>query len=132
MSRESPIDVFRRATEKFSRSDPSALDEFDPEAEIRDFPTLPDAQWHQGIDGVAAWAAKLWQVAGAFQIEVANPVEVGTLVVVDWRLYGSGKRGGVPVVQTGATIAQFRDGKIARVELFRTRKEALEAVGLRE
>jgi hypothetical protein len=45
---------------------------------------------------------------------------------------GRGKGSGVPVDRPLATLYTLIDGKIARITMFHTEQEALEAVGLSE
>jgi ketosteroid isomerase-like protein len=52
-------------------------------------------------------------------------------VVVEVEFQGMGKASGADVRTTVFQAATFRDGKVTRVEGFRDRAEALEAVALR-
>jgi ketosteroid isomerase-like protein len=65
------------------------------------------------------------------QVEPREIVEVGDMVVADLRWRGRG-RNGIEVEQFHTELWSFRDGRIARVEGFATKAEALEAAGLRE
>ena len=84
----------------------------------------------RGHDGVRAW----WEtVRGAFQevrwevLAVRGSDDRG---VTHFRM--AGRLGGVPVEQTMWQAAELREGKLRWWKFFRTEREALEAVGLRE
>jgi len=53
-------------------------------------------------------------------------------VLVETVFKAISKRGGVPVEQPIAGIITVREGKVVRSELFGSRADALEAVGMRE
>jgi ketosteroid isomerase-like protein len=54
------------------------------------------------------------------------------LVIALLRVEGEGTSSGVRVEMRVYLVATFRDGKLLRRQVFQTRAEALEAVGLRE
>jgi ketosteroid isomerase-like protein len=53
---------------------------------------------------------------------------MGDYVVVLARYRGRGKGSGVEIQQEGAHVFQLRDGKVVRLEIFATRKRAIEWV----
>jgi ketosteroid isomerase-like protein len=57
-------------------------------------------------------------------------LEVGDHVVVLASYIGVGKGSGVQIRQEGAHVFELRDGKVVRLEIFATRRRALESVGL--
>jgi ketosteroid isomerase-like protein len=59
-------------------------------------------------------------------------IEAGNEVVVGYRVCGRGKGSGVEIEMTRWNVYGIRNGLVNRVELFKTKEEALEAVGLRE
>jgi ketosteroid isomerase-like protein len=65
------------------------------------------------------------------QIEPREIIAVDDMVVADLRWRGRG-RYGIEVEQFQADLWFLHDGRIARVEGFATKNEALEAAGLRE
>jgi ketosteroid isomerase-like protein len=84
----------------------------------------------RGHEGVRTW----WEtVRGAFQDprwEVLDVVGSGERGVTKFRIAGT--LSGVQVAQTMWQAAELRDGKLSWWAFFRTEREALEAVGLRE
>jgi uncharacterized protein len=63
-----------------------------------------------------------------WRAEADEYLEVGDQVVVLARYYGRGKGSGIELEQEGAHVFQLRDGKVVRLEIFATRKRALESV----
>jgi ketosteroid isomerase-like protein len=59
-------------------------------------------------------------------------LDCGERVLVTWRGGGTSRVGRVPVEWHEAHVYEVADGKVCRVREFRTRAEALEAVGLSE
>jgi ketosteroid isomerase-like protein len=85
----------------------------------------------RGRDGVRAW----WEtVVASFQDVRWDMLELiirsDDRVVMQLRIVGT--LGGVPVEQTMWQASTVRDARISWWALFRTKREALEAVGLRE
>jgi ketosteroid isomerase-like protein len=62
--------------------------------------------------------------------EIAEIGDDGVLLVADLR--GRGRGSGVEAAQTFAYLYRLREGKIARMDGYLSREEALEAVGLSE
>jgi ketosteroid isomerase-like protein len=94
--------------------------------------TGPDGGEYHGLEGLgAAWRDFLgaWK---DFRIE-AERVVPGTdgRYVLLLRLHGRGKGSGVDIDADVANVAGIRDGKIARLEMFWDREEALRAAGAR-
>ena len=56
-------------------------------------------------------------------------IEIGDYVVVLACYIGRGKGSGVEIRQEGAHVFKLRDGKVVRLEVFASRRKALESVG---
>ena len=69
---------------------------------------------------------------GGFAMTPIETRDLGDRVMVHVRMVGTGRLAGVPTDMDGHAIIGFRDGLIARIELFASRAEALEAAGLSE
>jgi ketosteroid isomerase-like protein len=129
---EENVEIVRRLIDAVNRIDNSGLMLVDPAVMFQDYPGLPDAEWHQGHEGMLASVAKLREVIGNFRLDGANFLTSGDQVLFDWRATGHGRRARVPVSLEGAAVATCRSGKLVRLEVFVTREEALEAAGLSE
>jgi ketosteroid isomerase-like protein len=128
------IETARRLMELFTGGRDAAaqvFDLFDPEIEIHDHPRFPDAEWHYGHEGVAAFAVKFWTVLGPVTGAMTEFVEAPDgMLVVRGETSGIGKGSGVPWSETVYVVLSFREGKILRFRPYSTRAEALAAVGL--
>ena len=87
---------------------------------------------YKGIEGLrAAWLEWLAPWA-SYRTERHDPVDLGDTVFVPsynfGRLHGSAEE----IRLDGAAVFTLRDGKVARVEFYADRTEALTAVGLAE
>ena len=102
-----------------------------------DIEIVPDLLLDQGLvrghEGVRALRATLREAWGdSFRISPEEFIEHEDRVVVILRVEGTAKASGLNVDLPGAHLATLRDGKVARLETFPSRSQALEAVGLRE
>jgi SnoaL-like domain len=125
--------VMRALCDAFNRLDPTSANAWlDPQVEVPDYPGFPDREWHHGYEGVLAWAAKLQREGTDLQIEPSDFQQAGDQFIYTWRITGTARRSGVPVDLRGFGIFTLRAGKLARLELYKTRQEALEATGRTE
>jgi len=67
-----------------------------------------------------------------YTLEPEKFVEGGPYVVVELHERGRGKGSGVPLERLWAWLWTFRNGKLIRIEPFRSTQAALEAAGLAE
>jgi ketosteroid isomerase-like protein len=63
-----------------------------------------------------------------WRAEPEEYLEMGDYVVVLARYMGRGKGSGVDIRQEGAHVFKLREGKVVRLEIFATRKRAIEWV----
>jgi ketosteroid isomerase-like protein len=93
---------------------------------------LPDAGSYTGPgefrDFVEAWEEGF----ASDRMEAEEIIDAGDRVIVVIHHLGQGKASGVEVEQHFAMVWTLRDGRAVRMVLYRTREEALEAVGLSE
>jgi ketosteroid isomerase-like protein len=85
-----------------------------------------------GVEEINEWLAE-W--LGAFEdwsFDIEEVFDVGDRVVTIVRQRGKAKHGGPEVEMRYAQVGTFRDGLVARIEMYADRNEALEAAGLRE
>jgi ketosteroid isomerase-like protein len=132
MSQEN-VEVMRRHYEAGRRGDWAAvLRDIDPDVEFVELPAFGTKTYHghQGLIDALTWWPSQWD---EFETELLQVVDVDDEHVVSLiRNHGRGKASGVEVVEEVAFLSTFRNGKVARVEMFRGVAEALEAAGLRE
>jgi ketosteroid isomerase-like protein len=93
----------------------------------------PDAGVFNGREAVGRWFGDWFRVFGKdYRFEIEEARSVGQRVLVVARHHGSGRASGAEVEQIRVNVYTVSGGKIVRVELYSSRTEALEAVGLAE
>ena len=138
MSQEN-VEVVRRCFDLLNRDGPGALDEIidelcDPEVEIlRAVGRLPDADVSRvrGREAVKAWFSELYGTLD-IRLEADEFIDAGDSVVVVFRQMVRGRGSGVELINRFAFAYGFRMGKVTSMDGYRTKREALEAVGLSE
>ena len=80
-----------------------------------------------GIEGSRRFFESLDETWESFEIDADEFREVGDRVLVDGRVRARGRGSGVDLEQPFLQVVWFRDGKIARVQSFLDRDQALEA-----
>jgi ketosteroid isomerase-like protein len=124
--------MVRRSMEAFSRGD---LDTFlaalDPDTEWRTAADEPNPQTYRGHDGVRRFAAEIsepWEGRFDDLMEFGDFLDLEDWVVVPWTARLRGKRSGVEVEVNETYAVRVEGAAIVRVEEFRTRQEAIDAV----
>jgi ketosteroid isomerase-like protein len=133
MSQEN-VEVVRRIERAFNKGDVDAIvAELDPAVEWEEQPIPGIDPVYYGHEGVRRWAeAIMGQELRALQAHVEGFTEAGDAVIASTRIWGAGQSSGVEVQMHVQLVVTFREGKVARRQVFQTRQQALEAVGLRE
>jgi ketosteroid isomerase-like protein len=91
---------------------------------------MPDGDVYHGREAFGRFFERWFGTWDDLQFTPERFFEDGDRVLVLFRLQGRGKGSGVPVVIQAADIWTVRDGKIASLEGFPDRAEALEELGL--
>ena len=131
---QADIDWVRAGYDAFNRGDTAAwLDNFEPDAELRDLPTVPGQRVYQGHEGLRQWADSMMQAFAAFRLEPKEITEVGNFIVVAVRISARGLGSGVPTdVQVFHVFERSANGLMQSIAGFLDRAEALEASGMSE
>jgi uncharacterized protein len=131
MSKEN-VEIVRRSFEAFASGDlETAFAAHDPSTEWRTAEDEPDQQTYRGIEGLRRFAATIdepWADRFARTVSADDFIDRGDWVVVPWHGLLHGRGSGVEVEVTETYAVLLRNGKIVRVEEYRTQEEALEAV----
>ena len=134
MSQEN-VDAVLRGYEAFNRGDLGAATEgFHPQIEWSGPGVLPEKrEIYRGVDGVRRFW-ELWQAEFEdFSVEIEEVIDAGEQVIVMAAVSGTGRGSGAHVRSPSFPhVWTIRDGQAVRMEMLRTKAEALEAAGLRE
>jgi ketosteroid isomerase-like protein len=129
---EGNLRVVRRSFEAFASGDfETAFAAFDPDAEWKTAEDEPDSRTLRGTEELRHWAVSLaepWTDRFDRSVVPEDYIDLGDWVVVptSGRLHGKGSGIEVEVIETYAVCVS--GGKIVRVEEYRTREQALEAL----
>ena len=95
---------------------------------------LPDStpRPHQGWDGVLAFIGNQMEAFSEGWFEATEFIDRGDYLIVPNRFGGRARHTGLPVEFSLVHLITLQNGKVIRVEVHRTKEEALEAAGLSE
>jgi ketosteroid isomerase-like protein len=126
------VEVVRTLVEAFNTGDwDRYFDQLDPDVEWWDRGDEPHATVHRGHDGVRAFLAELAD-ATEFGAQATEFLDAAEWVVVCLRLHGRGKASGAEFEEHEVHASRLCDGKIVEIHEYRTKEQALKAVGLAE
>jgi ketosteroid isomerase-like protein len=137
MSQEN-IETIRRVYDAFSRGDfRSALRVYDRhvvliQGDDANVFGLDVSGVYSGIDGLRDYMRQVFETWSGVSIEAEEIIPAGDSVIAAIFMRVVGRGSGVPTELRYFHVWTFRGGSVIRLELFPTREEALEAVGLRE
>lgn len=92
---------------------------------------LPESAEMYGHEGIARFISNQMEAFEQLQVEPLEFLDAGERVVVPIRFGGKARHTGMEVAFVVVHVATLRNGKVARLKMFRDKAEALEAVGLR-
>jgi ketosteroid isomerase-like protein len=143
---EEAVEVIRAAFEEASRvKDPSGravaaldpetlavvFDFFDPEIELQEDPSFPEAGIYRGIEAVRRYFDQFTESFDEFTVEAEDYVELADgRVLMLFRLRTRGKESGATVTAHPGWIYTIRGRKAVRIEAYLDRDEAFAAGGL--
>jgi ketosteroid isomerase-like protein len=126
------VDVVRRSLEAFAGGDfEAAFAAADPGIEWRTAEDEPDAQTYMGIAGVRRFVAslgELWLDRFEHTTRFEEFIDRGDWVIVPWTGRLRGRGSGIEVDVSETYAVRLREGRIVRVEEYRTKEDALDAV----
>jgi ketosteroid isomerase-like protein len=124
-------DLIRRALEARERGDvDTMLEPLTEDVVVDASRRVLDPFVAEGHDGFRKFISFLDEAWANQRVEPEELIEVGDELVIPIRLVNKGRGSGVVVHARAAWVVTFRDDKIARLTVYQTRAEALEAVGL--
>jgi ketosteroid isomerase-like protein len=123
----------RRALEAFDRGDHDGwLAHFDPEIVWYGLADEPDPGPFRGHQAVLALCARWTDLLPDLRLDVKEYIDAGEYVIVSGRFHGHTADSDAEVALDEVFVNKYRDDKIVEVREYRTRGEAIEAVGLSE
>jgi ketosteroid isomerase-like protein len=109
------------------------LDHFHPDFEVVPPSAYPDSESsYRGRDGVRRWFGQMEEIWDDWRFEAERFFDAGSQVVVFVRVSGAAKQSGAALEISTAHVLTLRNDRVARVDVFLDRAEALEAAGLSE
>lgn len=127
------VDLVRASFEAFGRGDfDEAFAAYDPAVQWHTADDEPDSQTYSGLPALRRFVEHLadpWTDRFGPAVKFEDFIDCGDWVVAPWSavLHGHGSGIEMPVAETYAVLVQ--DGRIRRVEEYRTVEQALKAVG---
>jgi ketosteroid isomerase-like protein len=103
----------------------------DEDIDVHDYDT-PDKGAYRGHAGYGRWL-KDWGAAWAdWTMEPQDYIDAGDQTVVVFLMKATGRDSGVAVERQDAMVANMHDGKIASLDYYNNKRQALNAVALEE
>ena len=125
--------LIRRAARAFDERDVDAVvSAMHPDAEVEligGFEGVMGQTFH-GEEGVRRFCEEWFTAFRAMTVEVERFLDAGEQILILTRLKATGTGSEVPVELLGAAVYSFSDGKIARIDFYYDRDQALKAAGL--
>jgi ketosteroid isomerase-like protein len=127
VTQQENVDTARRLIEAIERGDlEDAANDLAAEVEIDDT-DIPDA----GQDSFYTWIGRWNDSWESWRMERTELLPVGEdKVLYTFRMIAKGKSSGIELSRDDAMLAEFRDGKIARVGYYNDQTQARRAAGL--
>lgn len=128
------VEVVRQVFEAFNKRDWEAWESHHhPDFEWSDPPDVPGGGTHRGVGGVRRFMEGFLETGDDWHVEV-DAVEASgkDRVLMRGRSVFAGRASGFPVEDPLFQLFDLEDGRVRRVQTFRSTREALEAAALRE
>jgi ketosteroid isomerase-like protein len=108
-----------------------AVQEFmDPEVVLKPAGLLPESSEMHGHEGMVQFLTLQTETFDAFRVEAQEFIDAGSRVVVPIHFGGRATYSGLDVAFDVVHVCSIKDAKITRVDIYRTKAEALKATGL--
>jgi uncharacterized protein len=127
------VELVRRSFEAFGRGDfETAFAAHHPDTEWCTAADEPDSQTYHGIAGLRRLVASVadpWEDRFEEVMGFKGFIAHGDWVIVPWTARLRGKGSGIAIEVSETYAVRVQEGKIVRVEEYRSTEQALEAVG---
>jgi ketosteroid isomerase-like protein len=98
--------------------------------DMSNFRGWPEQQVYEGVPGGEKVFVEWGSAWDDWEVEIEALHDVGDKVVAVVRQRGKSKINGMPVEMSMGEVVTFRDGKVARMDMYSDPSEALKAVGM--
>jgi ketosteroid isomerase-like protein len=106
------------------------VDAFDPDIEMREDPSFPEAGTYRGVEAVRNYFTQFSQSFDEFTFAADDFVDLGDdRVLILFGIHTRGKGSGAVAEARPGWIYTIRDEKVVRIEAYLDRDEALAAAG---
>jgi ketosteroid isomerase-like protein len=126
------VEIVRRSMEAFARGDLDAfLAAHHPDTEWKTAADEPNPETYRGRDDLRRFATEIseaWLDRFDDVTEFEAFIDLGDWVVVPWTARVHGRGSGIQIDLSETYAVRVEDGRIVRVDEYRTREEAIEAV----
>jgi ketosteroid isomerase-like protein len=126
------VEIVRRSIEAFALGDlDTLLAACDSDVEWTTAADEPNPETYRGHEGLRHFAADIseaWTDRLDGTMEFDAFLDLGDWVVVPWTARVHGRGSGIPMELSETYAIRVEDGRIVRVDEYRTRKEAIDAV----
>jgi len=132
MSQEN-VEIVHRAIAAYMRDDDATVRKLvAPDVVISVRPDQPDVREHHGYDGMLRASAEWLEAWDEQTFDAARVWDAEDFVFVDTRESGRGRISGVTMEYESTFVCTLSQGRIIRIQIFGSEREALKAVGLAE
>jgi uncharacterized protein len=131
---EENVEVVRQIFEAFNSRDWAAWESHHhPDLEWSDPPELPGGGIHRGLGGIRRFLDEVLETADEWQVEIDAIESAGEdRVLMRGRSVLVGRASGMALEDPLFQVFDVKQGRVSRVQTFRSSDEALDAAGLRE
>jgi ketosteroid isomerase-like protein len=91
---------------------------------------FPESGDYTGYEGLRAFLTNQAEAFEAMAVQSAEFIDVGERVGAPVRFGGNARHTGIEATFFVVHVWTFRDGRVSRLDMYRSREEALKAVGL--
>jgi ketosteroid isomerase-like protein len=124
-------DLVRRVMDAHNTGDHAVLDAFEDcmssDFEFRPITVGTERVLYRGREGVERYYRERAEVFGAGELHIRSLEALGEAVVVQARSTARGRASGATVEEDISLVYWYRDGRLVRLEAFRSHADALEA-----
>ena len=124
--------VYRLYAASRRREKEACVREANPDVEIVSYLMGVEGTVFTGHAGVRRYIDDLFSAFPDWHPQIVQTADHGDKVLAEIRMAGRGASSGLPIEQTVWQVTTFRDGKMVGFHGYRSRAEALQAMGLAE